>query len=36
MKVVFSRKGFVSAARGQEFVFEPNEKALNWVKDIIQ
>ena len=29
-------EGFVSAGRGQEFVFEPNEEALNWVKNIIQ
>ena len=29
-------EGFKSAGRGQEFVFEPNEEALNWVRDIIQ
>lgn len=39
--ISYSRKawkedGFVSARRGQEFVFEPNDEALEWVKDIIQ
>lgn len=27
---------FVSAAKGQEFVFEANDKVLNWIKHIIQ
>ena len=28
--------GFLSASRGQEFVFEPNATALAWVKEIIE
>lgn len=27
---------FISAAKGQEFVFEANDNALEWIKDIIQ
>lgn len=27
---------FISAAKGQEFVFEANDNALEWIKDIVQ
>ena len=27
---------FISAAKGQEFVFEANNNALEWIKDIVQ
>ena len=26
---------FVSAAKGQEFVFEANDKALEWIEDLL-
>lgn len=32
----WSEEGFKSAGRGQEFVFEPNAEALEWVKNIIE
>lgn len=29
-------EGFYSAGRGQEFIFEPNEEALEWVKSVVE
>ena len=35
-KKAWKEDGFHSAAKGQEFVFEANEDALNWLQDIFQ
>ncbi len=32
----WSEEGFLSASRGQEFVFEPNENVLDWIKHILE
>ena len=35
-RAAWKEDGFYSALRGQEFVFEANDKALEWVKSIIR